>query len=78
MQENQPNNHLAKAITGQFGGCFLDNKNYLFRHIDGEWVGKPAVQVKMRAGGWRHVWAEEVKANGYELHPLEQEHANKI
>ena len=37
------NNIIAREITKEFGGCFLDGKNILWKHLDGNWIGKRSV-----------------------------------
>lgn len=37
--------------------CCLDNENILWKKIDGEWIGKPGIQLKNL--GW--VWFEDAK-----------------
>ena len=53
------NNVIAEVITNELGGCFLDNKNILWKTIDGGWVGKRGIYLK----SLRAVWKEEIKDN---------------
>jgi hypothetical protein len=51
---------IAKIICEVTNGCFLDGKtNILWKWIDNNWIGKPAIYTK----NFRHVWMENIKNN---------------
>lgn len=46
---------ICAALTKKDKGSFLDGDGILWRWVDNELIGKPAVQTK----DLRHIWVEE-------------------
>jgi hypothetical protein len=40
--------------------CYLDKNNILYKKIDGQWVGKPGIQVKPNGKGFQMKWQEDI------------------
>ena len=52
-------NIIAECITKEVGGCFHDDKNILWKNINGEWIGKRGIYLK----SLRVVWKEQITEN---------------
>jgi hypothetical protein len=54
---------LAECMSEVFGGCVLDKDNILWKHINGKFIGKRAIQTTKN----RSVWLDQVDDEGYEI-----------
>lgn len=45
-------NQWAKSFVLKYGGEFLDSDSILWKIVDGEWIGKKAVQMKDLSIRW--------------------------
>lgn len=53
-------NEFAKKYCEQFSkASFLDSNMILWKWINGEWIGKPAIKDK-NYKGHRYIWEDEI------------------
>jgi hypothetical protein len=50
--------HLSDILGAH---SYLDKDNILYKKIDNQWVGKPAIQVKPDGKGFQMKWEEDIK-----------------
>ena len=50
-------NNFSKVICKVYGGCFLDEKNILWKWVNDEWIGKRSVYTN----DLKAKWIEEVE-----------------